>query len=207
MIGKKLRDLRSKSGKDQRTVAKEIGINVSVLSLYENEKRAPDIENLKKLSDYYNVTSDYLIGRSDLPAFPSEGEASSQSAVSVKVLGSLPAGVPFDEVEDVIDIVTISPEQAAGGSRYIGVLVQDDSMYPKYIPGDILIVELTSNVRNNEDCLVYVGSHNAIVRTIHQAGTHIILVPVNQKYDPATYGPWDDPVKIVGIVRELRRRI
>lgn len=58
---KGLREIRKKRGLSQQKVAMDMNINREALSYYENGKRSPDISMLIALSDYFNVSIDYLI--------------------------------------------------------------------------------------------------------------------------------------------------
>ncbi len=57
--------LRSEKGITQGTLAEAIGISRQSITLYENRTRVPDIEILSRFSDFFGVTSDYLLGLSD----------------------------------------------------------------------------------------------------------------------------------------------
>lgn len=59
--------LRTEKGVSQKTVADYLGITQQAYANYENGKRQPDQETLAKLADFFNVTSDYLIGRVSTP--------------------------------------------------------------------------------------------------------------------------------------------
>lgn len=58
---KGLREIRKKRGLSQQKVAMDMNISREALSYYENGKRSPDISMLIALSDYFNVSIDYLI--------------------------------------------------------------------------------------------------------------------------------------------------
>ncbi|MBQ7914878.1 MAG: helix-turn-helix transcriptional regulator [Clostridia bacterium] len=58
---KGLVEIRKKKGYSQLKVALDLSISREALSYYENNKRSPDIEMLNKMSDYFNVSIDYLI--------------------------------------------------------------------------------------------------------------------------------------------------
>lgn len=60
-----LSDLRRRAGKRQRQVAADLGISQALLSHYENGTREPGLCFLNKVCDYYGVTADYLLGRSE----------------------------------------------------------------------------------------------------------------------------------------------
>ena len=53
--------LRQERGVSQRTAAGDLGISQALLSHYENGRRSPDIDMLVKMSEYFNVSIDYLI--------------------------------------------------------------------------------------------------------------------------------------------------
>ena len=59
LIGQKL--IRKKKKLSQLRVAMDLNISREALSYYENGKRSPDIGMLRLLSDYFNVSIDYLI--------------------------------------------------------------------------------------------------------------------------------------------------
>lgn len=61
----RIQELRKRFNVQQKELARELGISPNTLSQYETGKREPNIEILQKISDYFNVTTDYLIGRKD----------------------------------------------------------------------------------------------------------------------------------------------
>lgn len=69
MIG--LQEIRKKRGLSQLKVAMDLSISREALSYYENGKRSPDIQMLLILSDYFDVSIDYLIrGTEFSPKYP-----------------------------------------------------------------------------------------------------------------------------------------
>lgn len=61
MIVKGLKTIRKQKGYSQLKVAFDLNISREALSYYENGKRSPDIEMLKAMSKYFNVSIDFLI--------------------------------------------------------------------------------------------------------------------------------------------------
>ena len=59
MIG--LREIRKRKKYSQLKVAMDLAISREVISHYENGKRSPDVAMLVRLSQYFNVSIDYLI--------------------------------------------------------------------------------------------------------------------------------------------------
>lgn len=64
-IGEKIARLRKEKGITQDEMAKHLDISRGALSMYEINKREPDTVTLKKIADYFDVTVDYLLGRSN----------------------------------------------------------------------------------------------------------------------------------------------
>ena len=64
MFASRLRALRKERGLTLQQLAKHFGMSHSTLSIYETGSRKPDMEMLKKLSDFFGVSVDYLIGES-----------------------------------------------------------------------------------------------------------------------------------------------
>lgn len=58
----KLKKARTDTGFTQREVAKELKLSKSTIASYETGRTQPDIEMLGILSDFYNVSADWLIG-------------------------------------------------------------------------------------------------------------------------------------------------
>ena len=60
---KNLSLLRIQTGKNQKKVASDLGINYTTYHSWESGVSDPGIENLIKLADYFNVSLDFLLGR------------------------------------------------------------------------------------------------------------------------------------------------
>jgi transcriptional regulator with XRE-family HTH domain len=58
-------ELRHKAGLSQRRAASDLKISQALLSHYENGAREPGLDFVCRACDYYNVSADYLLGRSD----------------------------------------------------------------------------------------------------------------------------------------------
>ena len=62
-----LAELRRRNGYSQRKVAADLNISQALLSHYENGAREPGLSFVCRACDYYGVTADFLLGRSDDP--------------------------------------------------------------------------------------------------------------------------------------------
>ena len=66
MFSQRLKKLRAEKGVVQKDVANYLNITTSAYGFYEQGKRVPDTEIMIKLSDYFNVSLDYLLGKTDI---------------------------------------------------------------------------------------------------------------------------------------------
>jgi len=67
---KRLRDLREDDDKTQKEIADLLNMHRSVYRRYESGERETPAWVIDKLADFYRVSTDYLLGRTDDPAQP-----------------------------------------------------------------------------------------------------------------------------------------
>lgn len=65
MFAQRLKELRSEKRQTQTDMAALLGIKVRAYQYYESGNHYPEVPNLIKLADYFDVSTDYLLGRSD----------------------------------------------------------------------------------------------------------------------------------------------
>jgi len=68
----RLRELRSSNGLRQKDLAEALGVAQTTIANYEQGARFPDEKILHRIADYFNVSLDYLLGRSDVNLLASE---------------------------------------------------------------------------------------------------------------------------------------
>lgn len=74
----RIKQLRKKKGVSQSELAEAIGVKTNTVSTWERRTRKPDVEALHLLSEYFEVTFEYLLGSSDKEdAKPSHDEPDS----------------------------------------------------------------------------------------------------------------------------------
>ena len=62
----RIKQLRQERGLKQEELAKEFGIAQQTISNYEKGIREPDITTLKKMADFFDVSLDFLLGKTDI---------------------------------------------------------------------------------------------------------------------------------------------
>lgn len=199
-----LKAARKAKGLTQVEVARAIGLTQNGYSYWENGKAKIDRDQLLKLANLFDVSVDYLLGNTTTTNTGSQ-------IVRIPVLGSIPAGIPLEAIEEIIDWEEIPESMCAGGKEYFALEVKGDSMWPDYLPGDVVIVRKTPCFESGDVCVVYVNGYDATLKQVKsQDDGSMTLVPRNQSYPPRTYSKEEVmalPISIAGVVVELRRKI
>ena len=68
-LGQRLKDLRKQKKVGQKEVAELLGVSLRSYQFYESGEYDPSLPNLVVLVDYFQVSTDYLLGRSDEPGY------------------------------------------------------------------------------------------------------------------------------------------
>ncbi len=132
----------------------------------------------------------------------------STTKTHLPVLGRIPAGIPLEMIEDIIDYEDISEEMIKGGKEYFALKITGDSMYPEYLNGDIIIVLRQNDCESGQDAIVSVNGDDATFKRVYKLNGGITLQPLNNQYMPVFYTNEDiinKPVKILGVVKQIRR--
>ncbi|MCR6116612.1 helix-turn-helix transcriptional regulator [Salipaludibacillus agaradhaerens] len=90
MLKDKLVQLRKRKKKTQQDIADIIGVTRPAYTAYEKGNRTPDYDIIKKLADYFDVTTDYLLGRSDHPELTAEDDEKSFDYYKSKIAKEFP---------------------------------------------------------------------------------------------------------------------
>lgn len=213
-LGLYLKTIRESLGYSTYDVNKLCDISQSYLSLMENGKRKPSAIILKKLAPIYNL--DYFdlyekAGYIDLIEYEGTNvqNTTPHSSAVVLIYGTIPAGVPMECIEDIIDTEEISADMLRGGKEYFGLKIKGNSMEPDYLDGDVLILEKVDNCESGDDCVIMVNGNDGTFKRVFKNENGIILQPLNSTYSPMVYTNEQIeklPVKIIGKVVELRRK-
>lgn len=208
-LGNNIRYLRKAHGMSQEQLSEALGYkSYTTIQKWESGVSEPPLKIAHAIAALYHVDIDDLTKRDLSSPFTS---ATVDPPVRIPVLGSVPAGIPIEAIEDIIDWEEIPASMARGGKEYFALRVSGDSMYPKYLEGDIVIVRRVPTCDSGDDCIVYVNGYDATLKTV-LLGTDgsLTIRPINANYPPRTFSKREIeelPVSIAGVVSELRRKI
>lgn len=209
-FSERLSSLIKDNGTDINVLANKIGIkSKSTIYRYMNGEMAPKISTVKYLAEIFSVNPIWLMGY-DAPKKRDELYKNNQfNSAVVLVYGTIPAGIPMECIEDIIDTEEIPSEMLKGGKQYFGLKIKGDSMEPDYLDGDVIIFQKQDNCENGDDCVVMVNGNDGTFKRVFKNENGIILQPLNNKYQPMIFTNEQIenlPVRILGVFEELRRK-
>lgn len=214
-VGSRLKQARELRHITLEEAGKKVDVHKSTVLRWENgETEKIKFPIVEILSEFYNVNPVWLMGY-DVPMernfdknIKTEDKNISDSAV-VFVYGTIPAGIPMECIEDIIDTEEISADMLHGGKKYFGLKIKGDSMSPEYINNDTIILEKVDDCESGDDCVVMVNGNDGTFKRVFKTENGIILQPLNNNYQPMIYSNEQIetlPVKVIGKVIELRRK-
>ena len=202
----RLRELRKERGMKQIELCQHLGVSQGNLSNWENGVYEPDTYYLKKIADFFGVTVDYLLGRSDSRTAP----LPSDGVIEYPVIGSVRAGMGGNVVSEETGDTRLVAASAVHGRAddYFVLRVRGDSMYPEVLDGDCVLVRKTPSVESGS---MAVGLYDGDCAT-GKWGRYVEgedwgdLVPNNPTFPPARISGADlENCKILGEVVDIMR--
>ncbi len=195
-------------------LSKKANIPKSAISQYLSGLYEAKQKSIFKLAHILNVSEGWLMGL-DVPMerefdrnIQVLNKKNNDSAV-VLIYGTIPAGIPMECIEDIIDTEKIPTNMLKGGKEFFGLKIKGDSMEPNYLDGDIIILQKQDDCESGDDCVVMVNGNEGTFKRVFKNENGIILQPLNNKYQPMPYSNEQIetlPVKILGVFEELRRK-
>ena len=194
----RLKEIRKSKNMTQQQVAKLLGIQQQSYARCESvDIKSISPERLLELSQIFGVSLESLLGIE---------KKQTEKGYKIPVLGIIPAGIPIEAIEDIIDYEEIPQEMAKTG-EFFGLKVKGDSMAPRIQNGDVVIVRKQDDCETGDVCVVMVNGFDATLKQVKKDYNGISLVPFNDEYKPMFYSNKDIqelPVRILGKVVELR---
>lgn len=202
-----------KRNKKQSDIVALTGIGKSSISTYLTGEYEPKQKNTYKIAKALNVSETWLMGY-DVPMERDTNDIAPATSTSSKgaivlVYGTIPAGVPIECIENILDTEEIPIEMLKGGKEYFGLRIKGDSMFPEYLDGDTLILQKVDDCESGDDCVVTINGSDGTFKRVIKNENGIILQPLNTTYTPLVFTNQqisDLPVKILGVCVEIRRR-
>ena len=117
-------------------------------------------ELLAVLASELGTTVAYLTDETDDPAPPTPPTLARGGSVRIPVYGEVAAGIPIEAITDIEDYEEISADMASRG-EYAALRIHGDSMEPRIMDGDTVIVRLQETADTNDTAIVMINGGTA----------------------------------------------
>lgn len=179
-FGSKLKRLREDKGLTQKDISKASGVSQGSISQLENNGRKFTQESVNKILESLGITEEDFFSTNLTPVeIPGKGER------LIPVISWVSAGRFIDCVDVWPDCVSGEDEPVhvfkTVGKKAFGLRVNGDSMEPRFMAGDIIIVDPDIHPENGNFCVVWLNG-DVSFRIFHENDQEIRLESMNNKY-------------------------
>ena len=186
-------------GKTPSEVVREAGLAAGSVTKWK-QGTLPGRRSLEALAAYFAVEPQALFA-----------ERAKSARVSIPVRGEVAAGQPIEALTEIEDYEDIPAAWAEKGD-YAALRIHGDSMEPRMLEGDVVIVRIQPTVEDGDIAVVLIddgGESRATCKRVKLTPDGILLLSFNPAYEPMFYSAArlkKTPLRIFGRVVELRAK-
>lgn len=196
----RIKHLREELNMTQQELADKLEGAKSTIAMYEKGNRKPSLEVLVKLSEIFNCSIDYLLGKIDVRK-PIENINNSKKYYMTPVYGRISAGQPNWAEECIESRIPIDPElmNIINPEECFFLRVNGESMNKEIQNGSYALIRKTDYVENGEIAVVLVNGFDATIKKFSKQGDLVILEPMSTDptFTTQVYGK-DTEIKVIG---------
>lgn len=196
----RIKKFREELNLTQQDLADKLNCSKSVIGLYESETRKPSLEVLIKLSNIFNCSIDYLLGKTDVRK-PVENINTPKKYYMCPVYGRISAGQPNWAEECIEGRIPIDVElmNIVDPEECFFLRVNGESMNKEIQNGAYALIRKADSVDDGDIAVVLVNGYDATLKVFNRQGDFILLEPMStdSSFKTQVYGK-DTEIKIIG---------
>ncbi|HHW14364.1 MAG TPA: helix-turn-helix domain-containing protein [Firmicutes bacterium] len=208
LFGQRLKELRQARGLLQKELAGQLGVSRNTLASWEAGYRTPEMAAAQRLADYFQVSLDYLLGRSEVSTLAAEAPSSYQPP-GADGGGEAVTPVRAAVISEIRDAESLFAPGNVEGYRPLPIppdeagecffwRVRGNSMTAARIhEGDLVLIRRQGKVEDGDIALVLVNGEPTLQR-VYRANDKWLLQPDNLGGRPVLVSR--EQIKIVGRV-------
>lgn len=175
-------------------VAKETGITTATFTSWKQGKYTPKQDKLQKIADYFGVSIDYLMGRTQDPTpIKLNNVIENVEMVKIPIYGEIRAGYNSLAQQDIIGYEIVAKDSVADG-EYFFLIVKGDSMIEEGIrEGMRVLVRKQRTCQHGKIGVVVVNGDEGTLKRVYYDDDNIILQAANRNIPPRVY-PIDEVI-------------
>ena len=156
-----------------------------------------------KLAEIFNVTIDYLLGKSDnRNNVIIENAYLPKKTIDLPILGVVRAGEPLYAEQNLLGYSSIDASLVPSGECFY-LRVKGDSMnLSNIVDGQLVMIRRQEEVENGEIALVLVDGEDATIKKFYRTNTLVTLMPnsSNPSHQPRVINLKKESLKVIGLV-------
>ena len=189
------------AGENQPDIAEVLGVTKSAVNAYFTGNKMPRMDRIKKLADHFGCNVSDLVDDKSI-----EDQV---TAVAIPVLGTVPAGVPIEAIQDILGYEEI-PKIMADTGEFFCLRVEGNSMYPLLYSGETIVIKKQETADNGDIVVALVDNEETTVKRLKKVSDGIILEAENPEYNSLYFNEkqiQNEKVKIIGKAVESRKKL
>ena len=189
------------AGENQPDIAEVLGVTKSAVNSYFTGTKMPRMDRIKKLADHFGCNVSDLVDDKSI-----EDQI---TAVAIPVLGTVPAGVPIEAIQDILGYEEI-PKIMADTGEFFCLRVEGNSMYPLLYSGETIVIKKQETADNGDIVVALVDNEETTVKRLKKVSDGIILEAENPEYNSLYFNEkqiQNEKVKIIGKAVESRKKL
>lgn len=199
--------LRNEFNMTQQDLATKLNLVKGSIAMYENETRKPSMEVLIKLSEIFNCSIDYLLGKSDI-----KNPDLKDKLFLIPIVGKVAAGKPIFANENIEGYLPIDPlmYNLTSPNGFFFLQIQGESMNKLIKNGSFALIKKQDYAENGDVIVAIVnGDDEATVKRYKQLNEQFIMLePVSEdsSFQPITIDLKSTKFSIIGkVVGDFKR--
>lgn len=207
MIGNRIKLLREEVGLKQDELAKKLSVSPSAIGMYERNLREPNNELTLKIATFFNVSVDYLLGKSDI-----KNPDLKDKLLLIPIVGKVAAGKPILADENIEGYLPIDPlmYNLTSPNGFFFLQIQGESMNKLIKNGSYALIKKQDYAENSDVIVAIVnGDDEATVKRYKQLNEQFVMLePVSEdsSFQPITIDLKSTKFSIIGkVIGDFKR--
>lgn len=183
----------------------DIGLNKSSGTHWKNGS-VPDHKTLEKIAEYFGVSVGIFYSKKSPSPEYKVMDFNSIEMVEVPIVGSVAAGQNVLAIDNIVGYQLIEKSELCTGEIYFMLTVKGDSMWPKLLEDDLVLIKSQPSVDSGTYAIVRVNGDEGVIKKVVYGDTWIELHSENPMYPVRRFEGADvQDIEIVGRVMQVRR--
>ena len=197
-IGTTIKMLRENKNISQEELGNVLGVSDKTISSWEINRTEPKMGIVQLLADYFGVSTDYLI-KGDLSKDAMIYSKLNIDFIRIPLYSTLCCGDGGFNEDNIIEMVAVPSKGLNPNLEYFAQIADGESMKDAGIgDGDLLVFERVDKVDNGVIGCFCIDLNKAMCKKYKEQDGMIILMPMNNEYDPKFIDPLNSHFRCLG---------